>query len=91
MVLPTFLYLLETTNLTGSDIVFIFSTVSKETEAAAMNGADQLRMEGRVEVNRKLVKGALKLGMDAKTIADTFEMDFAEVVSLIEQVRQEKP
>ena len=91
MVLPTFLYLLETTNLTGSDIVFIFSTVSKEIEAAAMNGADQLRMEGRVEVNRKLVKGALKLGMDAKTIADTFEMDFAEVVSLIEQVRQEKP
>jgi predicted transposase/invertase (TIGR01784 family) len=91
VVLPTFLYLLETTNLTGSDIVFIFSTVSKEIEAAAMNGADQLRMEGRVEVNRKLVKGALKLGMDAKTIADTFEMDLAEVVSLIEQLRQEKP
>ncbi len=95
VVLPTFLYLLETTNLTGSDIVFIFSTVSKETEDAAMNGADQLRMEGRiegrVEVNRKLVKGALKLGMDAKTIADTFEMDLAEVLSLIEQVRQEKP
>lgn len=64
-----------------------------------MNGADQLRMEGRIEgqiagraeASRKLVKGALKLGMDAKTIADTFEMDLAEVLSLIEQVRQEKP
>lgn len=89
--------------MTGSDIVFIFSTVSKETEEAAMNGADQLRMEGRIEgrvegqiagraeASRKLVKGALKLGMDAKTIADTFEMDLAEVLSLIEQVRQEKP
>lgn len=63
-----------------------------------MNGADQLRMEGRIEgqiagrteANRKLVKGALKLGMDAKTIADTFEMSIAEVVALIEQVRQQQ-
>lgn len=98
VVLPTFLYLLETTDLTGNEIVVIFSTVSKQTEAAAMNGADQLRMEGRIEgrvqgrteANRKLVKGALKLGMDAKTIADTFEMELVEVVALIEQVRQEK-
>ncbi len=98
VVLPTFLYLLETTDLTGTEIVVMFSTVSKQTEEAAMNGADQLRMEGRIEgqiagrteANRKLVKGALKLGMDAKTIADTFEMSIAEVVTLIEQVREQQ-
>ena len=95
---PTFLYLLETSNLTGHEIVAIFSTVSKQTENVAMTAADQLRLEGRlegrvegrIETTYKLVKGALKLGMDAKTIANTFELDVNEVESIINLLRQEK-
>ena len=99
---PTFLYLLETSNLTGHEIVSIFSTVSKQTEDVAMTAADQLRLEGRlegraegrvegrVEATYKLVKGALKLGMDAKTIASTFELDLKEVETIVDVLRQEK-
>lgn len=94
VVIPTFLYLLETTRLTGDDIVLIFSTVSKQTEEAAMTGIEKLHQEGwlkgHAETARKFIKGALKLGMDAKTIADTFEMDIAEVSAIIEKIRQEK-
>lgn len=93
---PTFLYLLETSDLTGYEIVAIFSTVSKQTENVAMTAADQLRLEGRVEgraegrveATYKLVKGALKLGMDAKTIANAFEIDVNEVETIINVLRQ---
>lgn len=88
---PTFLYLFETSNLTGLEIIAIFSTVSKKTENAAMTAADQLRLEGRLEATYKLVKGALKLGMDAKTIASTFELDVKEVEAIINVLRQGKP
>ena len=51
------------------------------------------RVEGRMEVYReatyKTVKGALKLGMDAQTIANTFEIELADVQSAITQIRQE--
>ncbi len=91
---PTFLYLLETSDLTGTEIVAIFRTVSKQTENVAMTAADQLRMEGRIEGHREtarqFVKGAMKLGMDAKTIADTFEMPLSEVIQIIDSLRQEK-
>ena len=91
---PTFLYLLETSNLTGNEIVAIFRTVSKKTEDVAMTAADQLRLEGRLEGHAeaafKFVKGALKLGMDAKTIADTFEMDEKEVQEVIHVLRQKE-
>jgi predicted transposase/invertase (TIGR01784 family) len=93
---PTFLYLLETSNLTGHEIVAIFSRVSKQTQDVAMTAADQLRLEGRlegrtegrVEATYKFVKGALKLGMDAKTIASTFELDIKEVEAIINVLRQ---
>ncbi len=59
-----------------------------------MTAADQLRLEGRVEgrveATYKFVKGALTLGMDAKTIANTFEMDVKDVESIISVLRQEK-
>jgi predicted transposase YdaD len=57
-----------------------------------MTAADQLRLEGRtegrIEATYKFVKGALKLGMDAKTIASTFELDVKEVESIINVLRQ---
>lgn len=91
---PTFLYLLETSNLTGPEIVAIFSIVSKQTENVAMTAADQLRMEGRMEGHREtarqFVRGAMKLGMDAKTIADTFEMPLDEVKAIVEAIRREE-
>lgn len=55
-----------------------------------MTAADQLRLEGRVEAIYKLVNGALKLGMDAKTIASTFELDVKEVETIVNVLRQEK-
>lgn len=93
---PAFLYLFETSDLTGHEIVAIFSKVSQKTEDAAMTAADQLRLEGRlegrtegrIETTYKFVKGALKLGMDAKTIASTFELDVKEVESIINVLRQ---
>lgn len=56
-----------------------------------MTAADRLRSEGRKETTYKLVKGALKLGMDAKTIASTFELDANDVETIINVLRQEKP
>ena len=59
-----------------------------------MTAADQLRMEDRMEGHqataRQLVKGAMKLGMDAKTITDTFEMPLDEVQAIMDAIRQEQ-
>lgn len=95
---PTFLYLLETSNLTGAEIVAIFRTVSKQTEDIAMTAADQLRTEGRVEgrlegrteIKFQLVRGAVKLGMDAKTIAKTFDLPLEEVIQIMLTLQQNK-
>lgn len=54
-----------------------------------MNGLERLRLESRAEITYKFVKGALKLEMDARTIADTFGMDAEEVEKIIERLRQE--
>ncbi len=74
----------------SQQIVAIFSTVSKQTENVAMTAADQLRLEGRIEATYKFVKGAFKLGMNARTIANTFELDVNEVEIIINVLRQEK-
>jgi len=55
-----------------------------------MTAADQLHLEGCTEATYKLVKGALKLGMDTETIADTFEMDVKEVQMIIHALRKKE-
>ncbi len=55
-----------------------------------MTAADQLRMEGHRETARQFVRGAVKLGMDAKTIADTFEMPLDEVKAIVEGIRRDE-
>ncbi|MFD2571728.1 hypothetical protein ACFSUS_13870 [Spirosoma soli] len=85
-------YILEYTNYTKQDIISIFTEATQNP--VVMSGLEKLKQEGRQEGRReatfKLVKGALKLGMDAKTIADTFEMDIDEVSSIIAAIPQEK-
>lgn len=58
-----------------------------------MNGLEKLKLEGRLEeraeMTYKTVKGALKLGMDAKTIADTFELNSREVKKIIQTIQQQ--
>jgi predicted transposase/invertase (TIGR01784 family) len=94
IVLPTFLYLSETTDLEGVDIFAIFETLSSPAKNIFMTTADRLRTEGRMEgrieerreVIHKVVRGALKIGMDAETIALTFDFSLAEVQEIVESM-----
>ena len=88
---PILVYILETTRLTKQDLITIFTEATQNP--VVMNGLEKLklegRLEGRAEVTYKTVKGALKLGMDAKTIADTFEMNIREVKKIIQAIQQQ--
>lgn len=92
---PILVYILETTRLTKQDLITIFTEATQNP--VVMNGLEKLKLEGRLEgreegraeVTYKTVKGALKLGMDAKTIADTFEMDIREVNKIIQAIQQQ--
>lgn len=80
------LYILATTDLTGSDVIAIFTSVSQESNQVVMNAIEKLNAENTI----KHIKGLLNIGMDAKTIALAFEMPVEEVEAIIEQIRSEE-
>ncbi|MGA0559073.1 Rpn family recombination-promoting nuclease/putative transposase [Larkinella sp. VNQ87] len=95
LILPTFLYLSETSNLTSNEIVAIFKMVSQKTEQVAMNAAEQLRMEGRLEGRQQghqeatvaHIKGLLELGLTTADIAKAFKLPEKTVLEIVQQLK----
>ena len=88
-----FIYTISTyEGLTKQEIIAIFRQVSSKTEQMTMSIADVIKKEGeikgKIETSAQFIKGLLKIGMDAPTIAATFNMPKTEVEELISKIKQ---
>lgn len=88
-----FIYTLFTDEgLTKQEIMTIFRRVSSKTEQITMSIADLIKeegkIEGKIETTVHFVKGMLKVGMDATTIATTFDLSKAEVEDIIAKIEK---
>lgn len=90
-----FRYVYETGDLTVTELVFIFEKISRSTSDAVMTTAERLlqqgRQEGQAEGQREAtlrgIRGLLRIGMNAETIAAAFELPLAEVKAYIAQIQ----
>lgn len=95
-----FRYVYETGDLTVTDLVFIFEKISRSTSDAVMTTAERLlqqgrqegRQEGQAEGQREAtlrhIRGMLRIGMNAETIAAAFELPLAEVKAYVAQLKE---
>ncbi len=92
-----FVYTLATLEgLTKQEIITIFRRVSLKTEQITMSIAEELKIEGKIEgriegkkeTTVHFIKGMLKVGMDASTIAATFDLPKAEVDDIIAKIQK---
>ena len=82
-----FLYALSTNeNLTQEKIMAIFRSISAQTNELTMSIAEKIKTEGKEEATIQFVKGLLKLGMDANTIAATFDLPLQKVQFIISEL-----
>lgn len=88
-----FRYVYETGDLSVSELVFIFEKVSRSTSDTVMTTAEQLLHQGHQEGEQRAtlqhIRGLLRLGMNAETIAAAFELPLAEVKAYIQQLKSE--
>lgn len=92
-----FRYVYETGDSTVTEPVFIFEKISRSTSDATMTTAERLlqqgRQEGQVEGQREAtlshIRGLLRIGMNAETIAAAFELPLTEVKAYIAQLKSE--
>ncbi|MBC7893346.1 MAG: Rpn family recombination-promoting nuclease/putative transposase [Sphingobacteriaceae bacterium] len=96
-----FRYVYETGDLSVSELVFIFEKVSRSTSDTLMTTAEQLLHQGHQEglqeglqegeqrATLQHIRGLLRLGMNAETIAAAFELTLAEVKDYIQQLKSE--
>lgn len=85
------IYLNWSSGLTTPEIISTFRSISIKTGDVAMSAAEKLINEG-LEIGlekglEKAIKGMLKLGMSAETIATALEMSKADVERLIKQLQ----
>ena len=93
----TFIYLNWSSSLTTSEVIAIFNRISTQAGTIAMSAAQKLINEGIEEGIEKGiekgiergVRGMLKLGMNAVTIAAAFELPKQTVEQLIEKIKGE--
>jgi hypothetical protein len=79
-----FLYVLSTTeNLAKPKIVDIFRNISIQTNSITMTIAEAIKLEGKEEATSLFVQKLVKIGMDAATIAQTFELPQTKVEEII--------
>ena len=96
-----FLYTLDTSeHLTKQKIIDIFRNISTQTANITMSIAEALKTEGKLEGRQEgktegkeeatfqFVKGLLKIGMDAATIALTFDLPRQKVDEIIAQINK---
>ena len=84
-----FLYTLDTSeHLTKQKIIDIFRSISTQTANITMSIAEALKTEGKTEATFQFVKGLLKIGMDAATIALTFDLPRQKVDEIIAQINK---
>jgi hypothetical protein len=84
-----FVYTLSTyDDLAKQEVITIFRQVSFKTQQMTMTIKDAFIKEGKIEATTQFIKGMLKIGMDAPTIAATFNMPKAEVEDLINKIKQ---
>ncbi len=87
-------YTLE--GLTKQEIITIFKQVSSKTEQITMSIAEELKTEGKIEgkiegnkeTTVRFVKGMMKVGMDASTIAATFDLKKIDVEDMISKIQK---
>jgi predicted transposase/invertase (TIGR01784 family) len=96
-----FRYVYETGDLSVTELVFIFEKISRQTSDAVMTTAERLlqqgrqegrqegQVEGRREATLRYIRGMLRIGMNAETIAAAFELPLAEVKAYIAQLKDE--
>jgi predicted transposase/invertase (TIGR01784 family) len=101
LVQATLVYTYFTTDLSRELIVAIFTSVANKTENVAMSTGERLILEGLEKglekgleqgqqlTAKKYVRGMLKIGMDATTIAAVTDMTVRQVETLIAEVRAE--
>ena len=93
----SFLYIYWVTDLSKMQVVAIFQKISRQTGETAMTTAERLINEGiergiekGIDIaNVRHVRGLLKLGMEATTIAAALELPLAEVKTLIKRIQTE--
>ena len=92
-----FIYTISTyEGLTKQEIIAIFRQVSSKTQQMTMSIADVIKKEGKIEGKKEgkieattqFIKGMLKIGMDAPTIASTFNIPKTKVEELISKIEQ---
>lgn len=84
-----FVYTLFTNkDLTKQEIVSIFRKVSLKSEQATMTTGELMIKEGRLEGMAPFIKGMLKMGMDAPTIASSFGISNKEVKEVVNKIQK---
>lgn len=94
----SFLYIYWTTDLNKWQVVAIFQNISRQTGETAMTTAERLINEGIEKgieqgidiASVRYVRGLLKLGMSAETIAAALELPLAEVQAIITRIQSEE-
>ncbi len=72
-----------------TELIAIFSRVSKKTNDSAMTAYEELINEGQQRAALKFIRGFWRLGIDAKTIAQALEMPLDEVQAIIKKISEE--
>jgi predicted transposase/invertase (TIGR01784 family) len=79
-------------DLNKQEIVSIFRKVSLKSEQATMTVGESMikegKLEGRLEVMALFIKGMLKMGMDAPTIASSFGLSNKEVKEVVDKIQK---
>ncbi|TAE28651.1 MAG: Rpn family recombination-promoting nuclease/putative transposase [Cytophagales bacterium] len=91
-----FIYIHWASKLTSTEIIGIFRSISQKTETTAMSAAETLikqgmqqgMQQGEYQVTLKYIKGMLRLGMDAKTIANAFDLPLKTVELYIATIKE---
>jgi Putative transposase, YhgA-like len=84
-----FVYSLFTNqDLTKREVISIFRKVSLKSEQATMTTGELMIKEGRLEGMALFIKGMLKMGMDAPTIASSFGLSNKEVKEVVDKIQK---
>jgi predicted transposase/invertase (TIGR01784 family) len=79
-------------DLNKQEIVSIFRKVSLKSEQATMTVGESMikegKLEGRLEGMALFIKGMLKMGMDAPTIASSFGLSNKEVKEVVDKIQK---
>lgn len=82
-----FKYIDNGINLTRSDLIIIFTKVSKTVNNIAMTIAEEIKIEERENLTLNHIKGLFEKGVQAEFIADAFKLPLQKVEEIIQKIK----